>query len=68
MLCGISTSWKQAVAYYFTGNSVDGSVLADIVTELVTRADCIGLHVIAVTSDMGSANRAMWKKIRNYFL
>lgn len=63
MLGGVSTRWKQTVAYYFTGNSVDGSVLADIVLNIITCCFDIGLNVIAVNSDMGSANRAMWKKL-----
>lgn len=63
MLGGVSTRWKQTVAYFFTGNSVDGSVLCDIVLNIITCCFNIGLNVIAVNSDMGSANRAMWKKL-----
>jgi hypothetical protein len=63
MLGGVSTRWKQTVAYFFTGNSVDGAVLCDIVLDIITRCFQIGLNVIAVNSDMGSANRAMWKKL-----
>ena len=36
-------------------------VLKPIVLDLIKRAAEISLHVIAVTSDMGSANRAMWR-------
>jgi hypothetical protein len=63
MLGGIATRWKQTVAYYFTSNATDGSVLADIVSEIIVRCNGIGLNVAAVTSDMGSSNRAMWKKL-----
>lgn len=58
-LGGVTTRWKQTVAYHYTGSSMNGTVLRDIVTKLITLADEIGLHVIAVTSDMGSSNRAM---------
>ena len=61
MLAGVSSRWKQTVAFYFTGNSTDGTVLKPIVLDLIKRAAEISLHVIAVTSDMGSANRAMWR-------
>ena len=63
MIGGISTRWKQTVAYYFASNSTDGTVFADIVTEIIERCHLIGINVVAVTSDMGSANRAMWKKL-----
>lgn len=60
MLAGISTRWKQVVAYYFTGNSVFGSVMKPIVINIVNKASEIGLTVLTVTTDMGACNRAMW--------
>ena len=61
MLGGITTRWKQLVAYYFTGKSVDGETLKPIVLEILKRAKDIGLHISNVTSDMGSANRALMR-------
>lgn len=61
MLGGISTRWKQTVAYYYTSSSVDGSVLKKIILEIITLAEKLGLKVNSVTSDMGSVNQAMWK-------
>ena len=61
MLGGVTSRWKQTVAYYFTGNSSDGTVLKPLVLEIIEKAAGIGLYVIAVTSDMGSMNRAMWR-------
>jgi len=47
---------------YFTGNSTDGTVFfCRIITDIILCAKNIGLNVLAATSDMGSANRAMWK-------
>ena len=63
MLGGVTTRWKQTVAYYYTGNSTDGSVFAPIVLSIIKRCYDIGLNVAAITCDMGSANRAMWKKL-----
>jgi len=60
-LGGICTRWKQTVAYYFTSNSTDGRVSCDIVIRIIALCDSIGVNVLAVTSDMGSANRVMWK-------
>nr|XP_054757276.1 uncharacterized protein LOC129263389 [Lytechinus pictus] len=61
MLGGITTRWKQTVCYHYTSNSTDGAVFKDIVLDIIQRSSDIGLHVEAVASDMGSANRAMWK-------
>jgi len=63
MLAGITTRWKQTVCYHFTGNSTVGSKLKEIVLEIIRKAHDIGLHVSTVTSDMGSANRALHKAI-----
>ena len=46
-----------------TSNSTDGSVLAEIVLQIIKLSHDIGLNVAAVTSDMGSSNRAMWNKL-----
>ena len=62
MLGGITTRWKQTVAYRFTGNSVHGATLKPIVLEILQRTKDIVLHVNSVTSDMGSANRALWQR------
>ena len=61
MLGGITTRWKQVVGYHYTGNSINGIVLKAVTLDVIRHAADVGLHVVAVTSDMGSANRAMWK-------
>lgn len=60
MLGGITSRWKQTVAYHYSGNSTDGRALKPIVLDILRKASEIGLTVIAVTSDMGSVNRALW--------
>ena len=47
----------------YSGNKTDGSWLADIVKDIISTAYSAGLKVVAVTSDMGSTNQAMWKKL-----
>jgi len=50
------------VGYHFTGNSVKGSSLKGLIATVIEGASNIGLQVVAVTSDMGPANQAMWKE------
>jgi len=68
VLDGVSTRWKQVVAYNFTrakgeGEDKDavGKELAEIIIEIVKRAEAIGLRVNCVTSDMGHENAAIWR-------
>ncbi|KAM3619938.1 uncharacterized protein V6R79_016033 [Siganus canaliculatus] len=61
MLAGATTRWKQVVAYHYSGNSTDGAAYQPIVVSIVEAAASVGLHVLNVTTDMGSPNRAMWK-------
>lgn len=62
MLGGISTRWKQVVAFYFTNGHCDGEVLKHIIIDIIKRAEDIGLRIMRVTSDMGSSNQAVWRK------
>lgn len=58
---GIGERWKQVVAYHFTGKSIAGVALKNLVTTVINMASEIELQVVAVTSDMGPANQAMWR-------
>ena len=59
---GICERWKQVVAYHLTGRSIDGSELYRVVVDIIKQASAIGFKVVAVTSDIGPSNRAMWRK------
>ena len=61
MLAGATTRWKQVVAYHYSGNSTNGAVYRPIIINIVEAAASVGLHVLNITTDMGSPNRAMWK-------
>lgn len=63
MLGGLTTRWKQVVAYHFTGRSLEGTLLKDFVLEIVKLSFEAGLKVLVVTSDMGAPNRAMWREL-----
>jgi hypothetical protein len=58
---GLTTNWKQVVAYYLTGDSVDGIVLWNLVTRIIIQLNACEVNVRAVVCDMGSCNRAMWR-------
>ena len=61
MLAGVTSRWKQVVAYHYSGNSTDGAAYRPIILTIIEAASSVGLHVINITTDMGSPNRAMWK-------
>ena len=61
MIRGMSTNWKQTVAYFFSGRSIQGSALWSIASEIVCILGRIGIFVRAIVSDMGSSNQAMWR-------
>lgn len=60
LLGGIFTRWKISVAYYFTPDNVDGTILKPIIESIIQKAEAIGLYVHCVTSDMG-VNLRMWR-------
>ncbi|XP_075748256.1 uncharacterized protein LOC142814162 [Rhipicephalus microplus] len=62
MLGGLNQRWKQIIAYELTGRTIDGCLLKNYVLEQVQLCSQISLNVRVVTSDMGSANRAMWRE------
>ncbi len=61
MLAGNTTRWRQVVAFHFSGNSTNGAVYRPITSEIIQRASSTGLHVMNITTDMGSPKQAMWK-------
>jgi hypothetical protein len=61
MLAGLTTRWKQTIAFDYTENSYDASIANKIVTEIITKCHEIGINICAVISDMGPANQALWR-------
>ena len=49
------------ICFVFVDDRARGKVFKGIIINIIQRACNIGLHVVNVTSDMGSANRAMWR-------
>lgn len=61
MLVGLSSKYKQIVAYEFTGNSTNAKCFRDIIFAIVKKAWNIGLRCNGLVSDMGGSNGAVWK-------
>lgn len=68
MVAGLSARWKQVVRYDFTSDSVDGKVFKLIIDEIIYKCEDIGIRIHVVTSDMSSANQAMWLEYKIYVL
>lgn len=61
MLVGISSRYKQIVAYDFTGASINGQHFHDKVMAIVIKSEDVGLKCNGMISDMGGPNGALWK-------
>jgi Transposase protein len=61
MLRGLTSSWKQTVAYLFTGTSVKPEPLWEFTKQVIVASEAAGFKIQGVTSDMGPANTGMWK-------
>ncbi|KAG0434008.1 hypothetical protein HPB47_019412 [Ixodes persulcatus] len=55
-------SCSNTTALFAAGSSFSGEDAASEVRTLNKRCHSVGLQVVAITSDMGSGNRAMWKQ------
>lgn len=61
MLGGITTRWKQTIAYHLTGNSFHAKTVKDFIFEIIKECEAISLKVDVVVTDMGGGNQALWK-------
>lgn len=61
MLAGLTTRWKQTIAYEFTSTSYDAVHANQIIQDIIAKCDTIGLHICTVISDMGPQNQAVWR-------
>ncbi|KAH9363443.1 hypothetical protein HPB48_006021 [Haemaphysalis longicornis] len=62
MLGGVTTRWKQTVAYEFTGNSFSAAAAKKVIVTILTECEKMGLVVDAIVSDMGGGNQGLWKE------
>lgn len=61
MLGGLSTRWKQTVAYELTESSFHAATIKARIVDIIDACEQIGIKVHAVISDMGPCNRAVWR-------
>lgn len=59
MLGGVTSRWKQTVAYHFSPDSSDKKQVFNILFDIIRKCEAIGLSVDCVTSDVGSGNQAI---------
>jgi hypothetical protein len=61
MVRGLTSNWKQVVAYYLTGSSVSGIAMWQLTKSIIESLIGCNINVRTVVSDMGASNRAVWK-------
>ena len=61
MIGGISSRWKQVIAYFYTNGKVNGEDLKNVILNIIGNIEIVGLRINSITSDMGSMNQSMWK-------
>ena len=63
MLKSLFTKRKQAIAYYYTSNSVTGKQMKDTVSNIIsTIENKTNFRIHFISSDMGGPNLGMWKE------
>lgn len=62
MLGGVTTRWKQTIAYHLTGNSFSSAAAKDVVLEIIRLCEKIGVRIDAIVSDMGGGNQGLWRE------
>jgi hypothetical protein len=63
MVRGMASSWKQTVAYLFTGMTFPKDRYWLFTKTVIAAVESSGLKVSAVTSDMGPINVGLWNEI-----
>ncbi|XP_077519202.1 uncharacterized protein LOC144129138 [Amblyomma americanum] len=64
MLAGVTTRWKQTVAYHLTSNSFCSNTVKHVILEIIKSCESIGIKIDAIVCDMGGGNQALWKEFR----
>ncbi len=63
MLRGLTSSWKQTVAYLFTGNSLKREPYWEFTKNVIKASEEAGFRIQCITSDMGPVNTALWNHV-----
>lgn len=62
MLAGVTTRWKQTVAYHLTSNSFCSNTVKHVILEIIKSCESIGIKIDAIVCDKGGGNQALWKE------
>jgi len=60
MVQGLSSPWKQPLAYYFACNTTPAAKLKELVCNVVVKLKTVGLTVVCVICDQGATNMQMF--------
>jgi hypothetical protein len=63
MARGITTNWKQPIAYYLVNESCPSVIVKEKLLEVITKISSIGLKVHCVISDLGSNFQKLLKEL-----
>lgn len=63
LIRGVKQPWKQIIACEVTRASTAGQHMKEFVEKCINFIENSGLLVVAVSSDMGSNNRALWSHL-----
>ena len=53
MIRGLTSHWKQVVAYYLTGNSINGFQLWDIIPKIIAQLGNCDINIRAIVFGYG---------------
>jgi len=63
MIRGLHSKWKQALAFFFTHNTMAASTLAELVCDCVDKLQNINLFVRCIVCDQGATNVAALRQL-----
>jgi hypothetical protein len=63
MVRGVRRHYKEAVAYYFTRDTIKTQQLKEIIVDIIKQLQEVGLNGVATVCDQGSTNRAAIKEL-----
>ena len=63
MLRGLTSSWKQSIAYLFTGKSLKREPFWMFTKQVIEESEAAGFKIQGVVSDMGSTNTGLWNLV-----
>lgn len=62
MLGGLSSRWKQTIAFHLTGNSFSVKKVKEVILTILKTVEAIGVTVDIIITDMGGGNLGLWKE------